>query len=74
MTAADLLAPVARWTAYRRFLLLEGVRTSIVSAEEARRAHAISAEEWEVWMRQRSAFGAEGLKSRRLARARRATP
>jgi hypothetical protein len=73
LTRREALAPVKRWTAYRKLGLLTAIRNGVVGREDAMASHGISGEELRSWERGFDMRGAEALKARAPLRRLRAT-
>lgn len=63
MTRADLPArDTRRWVASRKAAVVRAVEHGLITREEAQRRYALSAEEYDEWVRAVRAHGEAGLK------------
>ncbi len=71
MTRADLPPPdTRRWVASRKAAVVKAVQHGLIAREEALKRYALSAEEFEEWVRAVRAHGEDGLKVTALQRFR----
>ena len=71
MTRADLPPPdTRRWVASRKAAVVRAVQHGLIAREEALKRYALSAEEFEEWVRAVRAHGEDGLKVTALQRFR----
>ena len=59
----EALAPVGRWTAYRKLALVRAIRAGVVGRADAMTAHGIDDEELAAWERAIDGFGVLGLRA-----------
>ena len=71
MTRADLPPPeTRRWVASRKAAVVKAVQYGLIPREEALKRYALSAEEFNEWVRLARTHGEEGLKVTALQRLR----
>ena len=67
ITLADLPAPgTRRWVARRKAIIVNAVRSGVISLEEVCRRYELSAEEFHAWQRAIETHGVAGLRVTRL--------
>nr|WP_121220671.1 DUF1153 domain-containing protein [Oceanibaculum indicum] len=72
LTLDDLPAPgTTRWVARRKALVVAGVRTGLLTAQQACARYGLSAEELEGWTRLVERHGEKGLRVTRIQQYRR---
>jgi transposase-like protein len=67
-------ADTRRWTAKRKALIVDAVRSGVISLEEACRRYQLSVEEFSAWQRAIETHGVGALRVTRLQRYRGTSP